>query len=110
MKTIINKCVQKAGISLGVRHSLQYIKYKLQHGYDIEEHRDDDARKATILIYLKKSPKIKDTLFVNRQKVPGQRWKRGGIAFFNRARHSCEFQGSGEREILSVFVDSQYRL
>ena len=75
------------------RATVHYITYSVKGHYDIESHTDQCDN--TIIIYLDKSDRIKETFYVENNAIQGDElWKNGGLIMKHEAVHRCSFSGS----------------
>lgn len=84
------------------RATVHYITYSINGNYDIELH--TDKCNTTIIIYIEKSDQIKETFYVENNKIQGDElWENGGLIMKHEAEHRGSFSGSGFRSVLCIF-------
>ena len=93
----------------GDNYTIHRIKYNLKEGeYIIDEHQD--SCKFTIIIYIEKSPEIKDDFWVGNSNIKENVWSKkeneyNCLIFWGNSPHKGKIYGKGNREILCFFCD-----
>lgn len=93
------------------KYTVHRVKYYLEEEnkpYDIDEHQDNC--KFTLILYLDKSPEVRDEFWVGNNKVTENLWsnnpnKVNGLIFWGNMPHKGKIFGRGKRDILCFFCD-----
>lgn len=94
------------------RYTVHKVKYSTEYSnndyYSISEH--EDNCRFTIIIYLKKSPQIRDEFWVGEHKVKANLWSKNpntfkGLIFWGNSPHKGKIFGKGKRDIICFFCD-----
>ena len=90
-------------------YTIHHVKYSINNvPYIIDEHQD--WCKFTLIVYLDKSPDIKDEFWVDDDRVEENVWSTNNttykcLAFWGNAPHRGKVFGKGKRDILCFFSD-----
>ena len=89
-----------------------YVKYNINNFYQIDEHTDNCP--ITIIVYLHKDTNLEESLFVEKKYVKDNYWKNDPDMYQCMVMwsenneegpcHSVDIRGSGNREILAIFL------
>lgn len=88
--------------------TVHHIIYNISKQYDITNHKD--YCNVTVIIYLNKDKGIKDSFWINNNKVNEDFWNPDegyykALIFWGNLEHHGIINGCGEREILCFFSD-----
>ena len=90
-------------------YTVHHVKYSINETpYIIDEHQD--WCKLTLIVYIDKSPDIKDEFWVGNDRVEENVWLTSDttykcLAFWGNAPHHGKIFGKGKRDILCFFSD-----
>ena len=95
----------------GGKYTIHRVKYYLDGDtpeYTINEHQDNC--RFTLIIYLDKSPGIRDEFWVGDRKITQNVWSKNknrykGLVFWGNVPHRGKILGKGKRNILCFFCD-----
>ena len=94
------------------KYTTHRVKYSLKNEnnqyYSIDEHQD--SCKFTLIVYLNKSPEVRDEFWVGNKKVNEDVWSKNEnkincLAFWGNSLHKGKIFGKGKRDILCFFCD-----
>ena len=90
-------------------HRVKYsLKNENQGFYSIDEHQD--SCKFTLIVYLDKSPEVRDEFWVGNNQIEENLWSGNNntykcLSFWGNSLHKGKIFGKGHRDILCFFCD-----